>query len=326
MNESLPIAEILDRILSFPLVRLERGAITLATLLQLGLMIALVFAAEAILRRLILRPLFARTRLPAASQFAVTRIIGYAVIVLGVYQAVTLSGVDLGSLTFLAGTIGLGLGFGLQNVISNFISGLIILAERPIAVGDRVDVGETTGRVQRIGLRSTSLLTNDNISIIVPNSAFITERVINWSHEDPRVRVRIPFRVEFGTDTERLRAAMVDLAQNHPGVLTSPPPELLFVGFGDSSLDFELGIWSGEYHHRPLVFRSGLYYAIDARLRREGFRVPYPRSDLHLHPSRITVRPDGDGFVVESSASARTPGRSGPGRSPAVPGVDGRSE
>lgn len=294
MNESLSIAEILDRILNFPLIRLERGPLTLVTLLELAVLVAAVFVFEIIVRRVILRRILERTRLQPSVRFALTRIAGYIILTLGIYQSLTLVGIDLSSLAIVAGAIGVGLGFGLQNVISNFISGFIILIERPISIGDRVEVGETTGKVQRIGLRSTSVVTNDNITIIVPNSAFITERVTNWSHDDARVRVRIPFGVAYGSDVNRLKASMVEMAKDHPGVLSDPPPDLLFTGFGESSLDFELGVWSTDYNDRPLGFRSGLLYAIEARLREIGIEVPFPQRDLHLRSGSLVLRP-GDG-------------------------------
>ena len=305
MNESFSIAEILDRILHFPLIRLERGPLTLVTLLELALLVAAVFIFEIIVRRVVLRRILERTRLQPSVRFALTRIAGYIILTLGIYQSLTLVGIDLSSLAIVAGAIGVGLGFGLQNVISNFISGFIILIERPISIGDRVEVGETTGRVQRIGLRSTSVVTNDNITIIVPNSAFITERVTNWSHDDARVRVRIPFGVAYGSDVNRLKASMVEMAKAHPGVLSEPPPDLLFTGFRESSLDFELGVWSTDYNDRPLAFRSGLLYAIEARLREIGIEVPFPQRDIHLRSGALVLRSGNGDTAVEATAGPR---------------------
>src|ERR1019366_5373712 len=156
----------------------------------------------------------------------------------------------------IAGAVGVGFGFGLQNIISNFISGLIILAERPIAIGDRVEIGGVAGQVREINLRSTTVVTNDNMAIIVPNAHFITQRVTNWSYEDPRVRFRIPFGVAYVTDLSKLRQLMLEVADEQPKALKDPQPELFFVGFGDSSLNFELGVWSSEGTTSPRRFRS----------------------------------------------------------------------
>ena len=140
-------------------------------------------------------------------QYAVGKIAGYLFIAVGFYVALKVIGIDLSSLAFLAGAIGVGLGFGLQNIISNFVSGLIILAERPISIGDRVELGEVAGWSPKINLRSTNIVTNDNITIIVPNSDFITNKVTNWSYGDPKVRIRLPIGVAYGTDPERLKTA-----------------------------------------------------------------------------------------------------------------------
>ena len=150
--------------------------------------------------------------------------------------------------------MGVGFGFGLQNIISNFISGLIILAERPIAIGDRVEIGGVAGQVREISLRSTTVITNDNMAIIVPNADFITQRVTNWSYEDPRVRFRIPFGVAYGTDLPKLRKLMLEVADEHPKALKDPKPELFFVGFGDSSLNFELGRLVERSDHLAAAF------------------------------------------------------------------------
>ena len=137
---------------------------------------------------------------------------------------------------------------------------LIILAERPITIGDRIEVGLVAGQVTRINLRSTVVVTNDNISIIVPNSDFISHAVTNWSHGDPRVRMRLALGVAYGTDTEKLRDAMLEVAKQNPKVLVDPAPSLFFIGFGDSSLDFELAVWTSDMTSKPRRFRSELFF------------------------------------------------------------------
>jgi small-conductance mechanosensitive channel len=199
--------------------------------------------------------------------------------------------VNLTSLGFLAGAVGVGFGFGLQNIISNFISGLIILAERPIAIGDRVEIGGVAGQVREISLRSTTVVTNDNMAIIVPNADFITQRVTNWSYEDPRVRFRVPFGVAYGTDLPKLRTLMLEVAAEHPKALKEPEPELFFVGFGDSSLNFELAVWSSESTLSPRRFRSELFFAIEKKLRESGIEIPYPQQDLHVRTVAGDSRP-----------------------------------
>jgi small-conductance mechanosensitive channel len=209
-------------------------------------------------------------------------VMGYALLALGFFISLQMVGVNLTSLSFLAGAVGVGFGFGLQNIISNFISGLIILAERPIAIGDRVEIGGVAGQVREISLRSTTVITNDNMAIIVPNADFITQRVTNWSYEDPRVRFRIPFGVAYGTDLPRLRTLMLEVAAEHPKALKEPAPELFFIGFGDSSLNFELAVWSTESTTSPRRFRSDLFFAIEKKLRQSGIEIPFPQQDLHV--------------------------------------------
>ena len=181
------------------------------------------------------------------------------------------------------------MGFGLQNIISNFISGLIILAERPIAIGDRIEIGGVAGQVRQISLRSTTVITSDNIAIIVPNADFITQRVTNWSYEDPRVRFRIPFGVAYGTDLGLLNRLMMEVADKQSGALKEPKPELLFVGFGDSSLNFELAVWSELGESAPRRFRSDLFFAIEEKLRQHEIEIPFPQRDVRVRTNGLVV-------------------------------------
>jgi small-conductance mechanosensitive channel len=258
------------------------SGITVASLLSLIFLFVLVVVAERVARRYFVTRLLRRTHLEPAMQFALARVFGYALLALGFFVSLQMVGVNLTSLSFLAGAVGVGFGFGLQNIISNFISGLIILAERPIAIGDRVEIGGVAGQVREINLRSTTVVTNDNMAIIVPNADFITQRVTNWSYEDPRVRFRVPFGVAYGTDLPKLRKLMLEVADEHPKALKDPQPELFFVSFGDSSLNFEIAVWSSESTLSPRRFHSDLYFAIEKKLRESGIEIPYPQQDLHV--------------------------------------------
>ena len=277
------------RVLDYPIF--PSSGITTASLLALVLLFGLVVLAERVVRRYFITRLLGRTHLEPAMQFALARVMGYALLGLGFYISLQMVGVNLNSLAFVAGAVGVGLGFGLQNIISNFISGLIILAERPIAIGDRVEIGGVAGQVREISLRSTTVITNDNMAIIVPNADFITQRVTNWSYEDPRVRFRIPFGVAYGTDLSKLRQLMLEVADEHPKALKDPKPELFFVGFGDSSLNFELGVWSSESTISPRRFRSDLFFAIEKKLRESGIEIPFPQQDLHVRTLVGDARP-----------------------------------
>jgi small-conductance mechanosensitive channel len=281
------------RIVYYPLLKLGDTELTMASLFKFACIISVVFVSERLLRRYLVRRFLQHTHFHPSMQYAVSKIGGYLFIAIGFYVALKLVGIDLSSLAVIAGAIGVGLGFGLQNVISNFVSGLIILAERPISIGDRVELGEVAGLVTRINLRSTNIVTNDNITIIVPNSDFITHKVTNWSYGDPKVRIRLPVGVAYGTDPERVKRLLVEVATEHPMVLREPAPELFFNGFGDSSLNFELGVWTAEMTSKPRRFRSELNYAIERKLRENQIEIPFPQRDLHLRSGSFVLQAPG---------------------------------
>jgi len=262
------------RVLDYPLF--PSSGITVASLLTLVILFGLVVLAERVVRSYFTTRLLRRTHLEPSMQFALARVVGYALLALGFFVSLQMVGVNLTSLSFLAGAVGVGFGFGLQNIISNFISGLIILAERPIKIGDRVEIGGVSGRVREISLRSTTVVTNDNMAIIVPNANFITQQVTNWSYDDPRVRFRIPFGVAHGTDLRTLRKLMMDVAAEHPKVLKEPKPELFCVGITENGLNFELAVWSSEVTTTPRQFNSDLFFAIDQKMRDNAIKLPAP--------------------------------------------------
>ncbi|MCF7688628.1 MAG: mechanosensitive ion channel [Cephaloticoccus sp.] len=271
-----------DKWLHHPLFTIGHSEVTVFGITGLVILLVLVLISEKLFRRFVLRRVLGRTQLDESVRYGVERIAGYVFILLGIYVTLQVVGIDLTSLAVVAGAVGVGLGFGLQNIFSNFVSGIIILAERPIALGDRVEVGGVAGQVAKISLRSTTVVTNDNISIIVPNSQFISETVINWSHGDPKVQFRIPIGVAYGSDTEKLKETLLALAKENPHVLAQPGPSVDFIEFGESSLNFELGVWTHDMVRSPRRFRSDLNFAIDHKLREVGIEIPFPQRDLHV--------------------------------------------
>jgi small-conductance mechanosensitive channel len=191
-------------------------------------------------------------------------------------------GINMSTLNVLFGALGVGIGFGLQNIVNNFISGLIILFERPIKIGDRIEIGDINGDVMEISGRASTILTNDNITIIVPNSEFISSQVINWSHSDRNVRFRIPVGVSYKEDPEKVRSILLGVAHDHPGILRKPDTLVLFDEYGDSSLNFYLVVWTTDYINRPNDLKSQLYYEIFKRFKKEGIEIPFPQRDIHL--------------------------------------------
>jgi len=278
------------QVLDFPLFRAGGVQFTVGHLIELVVMLTLVWVAEMIFRRVFLARLLHRSRLKPSVQFAITKIARYAFLVLGIYLSLQAVEINLNSLAFLAGALGVGVGFGLQNIVSNFISGLIILAEAPIALEDRVEVSGVVGRVTEINLRSTTVITNDNICIIIPNSNLITGTVVNWSHGDPTVRTRIPVGIAYGTDIEKVRTLLLEAAAAEPEVLKTPAPDVLFVGYGDSAINLELAVWSNMMVSQPLGFKSRLYYAIHKTLEANKIEIPFPQRDLHLRSGTLVLQ------------------------------------
>ena len=264
------------------LFQLGGRPVSLLVLVQFILLIAAVIVLARLTRRFLRDRLLARTHLDLGLQDAIARMIGYAVIVIGTMIGLQTLGFELTSLTVLAGALGVGLGFGLRNIIENFVSGLIILGERPIQLGHRIEVGDTIGRVVRIGARSTSVLTNDNIRIIIPNSELITGRVVNWSHGDGQIRLRIPVGVSYLSDVQLVQKLLLEVAAANQSVLEDPAPAVIFVEFGESALNFELRVWTRELLDRPGRLTSQLNFSIWEKFREHNIEIPYPQRDLYL--------------------------------------------
>lgn len=272
--------------LDHPIIHLGSTELTILSIVKMLLWLFGVIAVNALLRAFVVRRVLDRTRFDPGLKFAITRIFSYLFLALGFYVALDVNGVNLSSLAVLAGALGVGVGFGLQNIVANFVSGLVLLAERPVAVGDRIEVGGVAGNVTKISLRSTTVVTNDNISIIVPNSELTSHPVTNWSHGDARVRVRLPIGVAYGTDPEKVRAVLLTIAATDPQVLPAPAPTVYFDSFGDSSLNFELAVWTEAMSRNPRRFRSDLNFAIERGLRHAGIEIPFPQRVVHLRSDR----------------------------------------
>ncbi|HYP15705.1 MAG TPA: mechanosensitive ion channel domain-containing protein [Opitutus sp.] len=270
--------------LNYPLIRLGEDTVTVLTVAKILFWIVAIFGLNFLLGHLLLVRVLRRTRFAPGLQFAITRMFGYIFVALGIYVALVVNGVNLSSLAVVAGALGLGIGFGLQSIVANFVAGLVLLAERPVAVGDRIEVAGVAGSVRKISMRATTVVTNDNISIIVPNSELTSSPVTNWSHGGPRVRIRLPVGVAYGTDPEKVRAALLAAAAGHEHVLKLPEPSVYFDGFGDNALNFELAVWTDTMTHSPRRFRSDLNYAIERVLREREIEIPFPQRVVHLRP------------------------------------------
>lgn len=276
--------------LEVPLVTSGATHITLWSVLYAVVLIAALLWFAKKLQRWISGRLLMRSTLDAGARQAVGAIARYLVLFIGLLAIAQSAGIDLTTFTVLAGAIGIGVGFGLQSVVANFIAGLIIMFERPIKIGDRIEVDGVDGDVIEIGARSTTVLTNDNIAIIVPNSKFITEKVVNWQYNDARVRFHIPVNVAYGSDARKVERLLLEVAQAEADVLAEPPPAVRLLQFGDNGLGFELRAWSSSLVNRRGKLTSALNHAIYERFAAEGIQFPFPQRDLHLRGGVLEVR------------------------------------
>lgn len=246
------------------------------------LVFLLVLSALTRFARRFLRRILGSTALDPGQRYAIERTFGYAVFAMGLFVGMQMIGLNVSSLAFLGGAVGIGVGFGLQNIASNFASGLILLLERPIKVGDRIEVGGLNGDVVRIGGRSTWVRTNDNLIIIVPNAEFTTGRVTNWTANDRQVRFSFKVGVAYGSDPELVRKLLMEIAARHPDILEEPAPEVLLSNFGDSSLDFELRVWTITQVQTPSRLRSDLYFEMIRQFAENGVSIPFPQRDVYI--------------------------------------------
>ena len=272
--------EILD-VLRKKLISLGDVTITPAVLISVVLILLGAFWLSRFVRDVLRRNVFRRTHLTIGTQETIARILHYIIMLLGVFIAIQQLGVDLTTLAAISAVLLVGIGLGLQNITSNFISALILLFERPVQVGDFVEVGGVQGRIRAIRTRSSVVETLDNVSIIVPNLNFITENVTNWSYRDSKVRIHISVGVSYGSDVDLVTETLMQVGRAHQEVLLNPEPAIQFLEFGDSSLNFDLLVWINDAS-RQYFIRSDLNSAVVKAFREQGITIAYPQRDLHI--------------------------------------------
>lgn len=255
-------------------------AVTVASVVGFVVFVLLAFATSWLVRRSLHR-VYIRRGLDEGVQHALDRLIHYVVIGVGAFLALDNLGVSVTALAGLGAILAVGIGFGLQNITQNFVSGLILLLERPVKKGDFVQVGEVRGTVSDIRARATVVTTLDNIDIIVPNGQFITEPVTNETFGDRRVRAKVEVGVAYGSDTDAVRHTLLQAAAANPVVLAHPEPQVVFRAFGESALEFTLIVWVPDPRDGPPA-ASDLRFAIDRAFREAGIEIPFPQRDLHL--------------------------------------------
>ena len=286
--------------LSTKLFRVGETQVTVSSLLLSLAIIVASLVLSRLARTFVADRLLGRTRMAAGSRYAIGRVFGYLILTLGIIVALQPLGINASTLAVFGGALGIGLGFGLQDVVKNFVAGLIILVERPIQVGDSIEIGDVIGDVTEIRGRATIVRTSDDIYLIVPNSKFISDTVVNRSFRQRRVRYRIPITVASGSDPAQVEAALLEAASRSENVLPDPVPTVWFQDFGESGLRFELLCWTSKLLHSAGTFRSELNHLVYEALIGRGIAIPSRELDVRIRNGHIQ-----DGTEGAAGASGR---------------------
>lgn len=273
-----------NEVLDFTLFQINQKPVTVFNIIVFVFVISgfILFAVS--IRKALNKKILRKFKIDEGTSYTLSRITQYIIIVIGALISFQIVGIDLSGLAVIFGLLSVGIGFGLQNITSNFISGLIILFERPISVGDRVTVSNIEGDVTEINIRATKVRTVNNVSIIVPNSEFVSKDVINYSHGDPSYRLDIDVGVSYNSDLEKVLKALKEVADENKNVMKTPATDVHLVEFGDSAWKMQLRVWIGDVKDYPNV-RNDLNKAIVRKFREHDIQIPFPQRDLHLRSS-----------------------------------------
>lgn len=270
------IKEVLSIGLTVGSWRITVGLVIIAAALLYG-----AFIASRAVQRVLMEEVFPKRHMERGVQISMGRLVHYGFVLLGFLLALAALGVDLKNITIIGGALGVGIGFGLQTIVNNFICGIILLFERPIKVGDYVELDGQWAEIKAIGLRSTTVQTFDRADIVVPNTDLITNKVTNWTRSDRLARIRIPVGVAYGSDVTLVMKILLECVEENPLVMRSPAPGVYFIGFGENSLDFQLRVYLSDIDNWYTV-QSELLQEIDRKFRLEGVEIPFPQRDLHV--------------------------------------------
>lgn len=269
--------------LNYPFIVLGKSSITLWVILLTVLFVLAFLIVSSKLKNWLISALSERKGINISNWRTAITLSYYAFLAIGLMGILQSTGLDLSLFTVLTGAIGIGVGFGMQAIFSNFISGIIILIEKPLKLGDRIEVGDVSGNVRSISVRATTIITNDNVSIIIPNSDFISKQLINWSYSGDDVRISISVGVAYDSDPEVIQALLLEVATNEPGVLKTPAPQVRLTEFGDSGLKFTLLAWTREYSDRTGALKSLLNLRVLKLFREKNIQIPYPQREIHVY-------------------------------------------
>jgi small-conductance mechanosensitive channel len=276
--------DFIHQLLNFTLFQIKETPVTVVSILIFLMFITGFIFLGVTVRKALNRKILRHFHIDTGTSYTLSRITQYIIITIGALISFQFVGIDLSGLAVIFGLLSVGIGFGLQNITSNFISGLIILFERPISVGDRVTVANIEGDVTEINIRATKVRTVNNISIIVPNSEFVSQNVINYSHGDPTYRLDINVGVSYGSHLETVLKVLREVADQNPLVMQQPIPEVHLIEFGESSWNMQLRAWIADVKDYPKV-RNELNQAIVQKFREHNIEIPFPQRDLHLRSS-----------------------------------------
>lgn len=268
--------------LQYPLFKLGSGQVSAWNIVSTIVGIALLFILLSKMKQVLLTKLSARKVDNFGNWRALITLLHYVLIAIGLISILQSSGLDLSMFTVLTGAVGIGIGFGMQTIVSNFVSGIILLLEKPLRLGDRIEVGDVAGNVHNIGVRATTIMTNDHVAIIVPNSDFISKTVVNWSYYGNIVRLNVPVNVAYSSDPDTVQKLLLEIAEKEPGVLADPAPTVRLAEFGDSALKFNLMIWTHDYADRRGALKSKINFAVWEIFKNHKIRFPYPQMDIHM--------------------------------------------
>jgi len=279
--------EFMTFLLETPILNTGAQGLTIKPLLITIVVAVIVVLVLRAFRRIVMKRVAKRkgANLGPINSFLI--LFSYLVIIVTVISAVQWSGLHLGAIAVIFGALSVGIGFGLQNIVNNFVSGIVILLERPIKLGDRIVVDGIEGNIVDIAIRASTLRTNEGVSVIVPNSYFIGSTVINRSLDYETVRLKIYANASYDADPREVERVLLAVANANDGIHKEPPPVVIFESFGDSALKFYLWVWTSQYAHTPDSLQSQVNFAVSVAFAEAGIRVPYPQLDVHVKPQPV---------------------------------------
>lgn len=272
----------------FVLFKIQDVGITISHLVVAVVAVLVSLVVSKVLRSSLRNQVFKKLNIDEGLEYTLLRLLHFLILFIGIYIGLSTVNIPLGAILGLFAVIGVGIGFGLQNLTSNFISGIILLLERPVKVGDRLEISGVWGDVRQVNLRTTLIETPDGISVIVPNSKLLENEVVNYSYGNPKIRLQVPVGIAYGSDCQKAAEILVQVALDNKRVLIEPKPKTWFREFGDSSLNFMLLFWIPNAVEKYDVI-SEINFAIDAGFRKNGIEIPFPQRDLHLRSTEGTV-------------------------------------